>query len=181
MLHWPHCLLFLCGIATFFFQDYQRFIHLFLHLFIQYMLIDICLLILMLKEIPRREGKIRHSSPSPTPVFSLGEFHRQWSLAGYSPWGHKESDMTEWLTLSPSKDLCLSETASDYLEQTVKMFCLANVLSTWGMKEAVICFMYSVTSQMHFLTHLYSPLGITHKLSLSFPPYSCCYGFKDCK
>ena len=84
--------------------------------------------------------------------------------------------MTEWLTLSPSKDLCLSETASDYLEQTVKMFCLANVLSTWGMKEAVICFMYSVTSQMHFLTHLYSPLGITHKLSLSFPPIPVAMG-----
>ena len=29
-----------------------------------------------------------------------GEFHGQRSLAGYSPWGHKESDMTERLTLS---------------------------------------------------------------------------------
>ena len=27
-----------------------------------------------------------------------GEFHGQRSLAGYSPWGHKESDMTEQLT-----------------------------------------------------------------------------------
>ena len=33
----------------------------------------------------------------PTPVFLFGEFHGQWSLAGYSPWGYKESDMTEWL------------------------------------------------------------------------------------
>ena len=29
------------------------------------------------------------------PVFLPGEFHRQRSLAGYSPWCHKESDMTE--------------------------------------------------------------------------------------
>ena len=29
-----------------------------------------------------------------------GEFHGQRRLAGYSPWGHKESDMTEQLTLS---------------------------------------------------------------------------------
>ena len=29
-----------------------------------------------------------------------GEFHGQRSLEGYSPWGHKESDMTERLTLS---------------------------------------------------------------------------------
>ena len=33
----------------------------------------------------------------PTPVFLPGESHRQRSLAGYSPWGCKESEMTEWL------------------------------------------------------------------------------------
>ena len=31
--------------------------------------------------------------------FLPGEAHRQRSLAGYSLWGHKESDTTEWLTL----------------------------------------------------------------------------------
>ena len=31
----------------------------------------------------------------PTPVFLPGESHRQRSLAGYSPWGQKESDRTE--------------------------------------------------------------------------------------
>ena len=31
----------------------------------------------------------------PTPIFLPGEFHGQRTLAGYSPWGHKESDMTE--------------------------------------------------------------------------------------
>ena len=31
----------------------------------------------------------------PTPVFLPGELYGQKSLAGYSPWGHKESDMTE--------------------------------------------------------------------------------------
>ena len=36
----------------------------------------------------------------PTAVFLPGEFHRQRSLVGYSPWGHKESDTTEQLTLS---------------------------------------------------------------------------------
>ena len=25
-----------------------------------------------------------------------GKFHVQRSLSGYSPWGHKESDTTEW-------------------------------------------------------------------------------------
>ena len=35
----------------------------------------------------------------PTAVFLPGKFHGQRSLAGYSPWGRKESDLTEWLTL----------------------------------------------------------------------------------
>ena len=35
-----------------------------------------------------------------TPVFLPGEFPGQCSLAGYSPWGHKESDITEQLTFS---------------------------------------------------------------------------------
>jgi len=29
-----------------------------------------------------------------TPVFLPGKFHGQRSLESYSPWGHKESDMT---------------------------------------------------------------------------------------
>ena len=33
----------------------------------------------------------------PTPVFLPGESHGQRSLEGYSPWGCKESDMTEGL------------------------------------------------------------------------------------
>ena len=35
----------------------------------------------------------------PTQVFSYGGFHGQRSLAGYSPWGRKQSDRTERLTL----------------------------------------------------------------------------------
>ena len=43
----------------------------------------------------------------PTPVISTGEFHGQRNLAGYSPWGCKESGMTEQLslTLKGGKDL----------------------------------------------------------------------------
>ena len=44
--------------------------------------------------IPRRREWL------PTLVFLPGEFHGQRSLVGYSPWGHKVSDMTEQLILS---------------------------------------------------------------------------------
>ena len=46
------------------------------------------------KRIPqRREWQ-------PTPIFLPGESHGQRSLVGYRPWSCKESDTTEWLTLS---------------------------------------------------------------------------------
>ena len=35
----------------------------------------------------------------PTPVFLHGKFHGQKCLAGYSPWGPKESDMIEQLSM----------------------------------------------------------------------------------
>ena len=33
----------------------------------------------------------------PTPVLLPGKSHGQRSLVGYSPWGHKELDKTDWL------------------------------------------------------------------------------------
>ena len=44
-------------------------------------------------EDPLEEGM------QPTPVFLPGEFHGQRSLVGYIPWGSKELDTTEQLTL----------------------------------------------------------------------------------
>ena len=43
----------------------------------------------------------------PTPIFLPGKFCEQRSLAGYGPWGHQESDMTEQLsthTKRPTSD-----------------------------------------------------------------------------
>ena len=36
----------------------------------------------------------------PTPVLLPRKFHGWRSLVGYNPWGHKESDTTEWLHFS---------------------------------------------------------------------------------
>ena len=46
------------------------------------------------RKIPWRRERL------PTPVFLPAEFHGQRSLVGYSPWGRKESDTTERLTLT---------------------------------------------------------------------------------
>ena len=40
----------------------------------------------------------------PTPVFLTGESHEQRSLVSYSPWDHKELDMTQQLTLFALND-----------------------------------------------------------------------------
>ena len=46
-------------------------------------------------------GKIPWSRKwQPTPVFLPRKSHGQTNLVGYRPWSLKESDMTEWLTLS---------------------------------------------------------------------------------
>ena len=62
------------------------------------------------KESARNEARPRfnpwvekipwRSKWQPTSVFLPGESHGQRNLEVYSPWGHKESDMTEQLTLS---------------------------------------------------------------------------------
>ena len=45
-------------------------------------------------------GKIPGDGNSyPLQVFLPGELHGQRRLAGYSPWGHEESDLTERLSL----------------------------------------------------------------------------------
>ena len=49
------------------------------------------------EKIPWRRKRL------PAPVFLPGESHGQRTLAGYSPWGHKESDMAEYLNLRRRK------------------------------------------------------------------------------
>ena len=45
---------------------------------------------------PWRREPLEATTPVPLP----GEFHGQKCLVGYIPWSHKESDRTEWLTLT---------------------------------------------------------------------------------
>ena len=69
----------------------------------------------MVKNQPANAGDIRDTDciqgsrrslggghGNPLQYSCLEKPHGQRNLVGYSPWGHKESDMTERLTLSPS-------------------------------------------------------------------------------
>ena len=57
------------------------------------------------------KGKATHS------IILARESHGQRSLAGYSQWGHRESDMTEQLSLSPSK---IQEPVPKDMDKSVK-------------------------------------------------------------
>ena len=45
--------------------------------------------------IPGLERSPGDGNGNPPPVFLPGESHGQRKLMGHSPWGHKESDLTE--------------------------------------------------------------------------------------
>ena len=69
------------------------------------------------------------------------EFHGQRNLVGYSSWGHKELDTTEWLTLSPSKDECsipfLLVVPAPSTMTAIERKCSINVC--WMNKWSIIC------------------------------------------
>ena len=57
----------------------------------------------MIISVQRQTSNTKATSPwrrkwQPTPVFLPGESPWTAELAGHSPWGHKESAMTEWLS-----------------------------------------------------------------------------------
>ena len=59
-------------------------------------------------------GSGRSPGVEPVPVFLPGKFHGQRSLEGYSPGGCKESEMTERLTLSLSRDTRSEQVISEW-------------------------------------------------------------------
>ena len=61
----------------------------------------------------------------PTPVFLPGESHGQRSLAGYSPWGHTQSDTTEHTTACPPPAPCRS------VPLVLSSFLFEAVLGVW--------------------------------------------------
>ena len=74
-----------------------------------------------------------------TPVFLLGEFHGQRSLAGCSSWGHKGSDTTEWLSTAQhsvlkSRDIALP--ASVHIAKALVFPVVIYGCESWTRKKA---------------------------------------------
>ena len=84
----------------------------------------------------------------PTPVFLPGKYHGHWSLAGYSPWGHKRI-RHEWVTDHTQKfrGIVWSNTKSQFLRSVT--ICLKSSLQLFYFLKIYACFtlkcMYSFT------------------------------------
>jgi len=92
----------------------------------------------------------------PTPVFLPGKSHGQWNLVGYSPWGHKELDMTEQLHLVYTENVSNKYGACEHYRKDVMkleicIWCVLNMFRTF---------------QSFFIAHLHNDPG--KKLSYQF-------------
>ena len=71
------------------------------------------------------------------PIFLPGKSHGQRSLVGYSPWGSKESDTTEWLHFKDqtySHNLHFKITGLDLNNQSVSRSVVPNSLQPHGLQ-----------------------------------------------
>ena len=96
----------------------------------------------------------------PTPVFLPGEFHGQRSLEGYSPWGCKESHMTEWLTHTRLRYnfICLYFYKFHSLPELLKYFILAShsgsLLYTFVI-QIVLNILHSILGDLNLINDLF--------------------------
>ena len=86
-------------------------------------------------------------------VFLPGEFHGQRSLVGYSPWGYKDLDTTEWLTLL--------------------LFLFSNMDENWEMLKIIIIINGSWSSTQynckeHYHHHHYHTIMSFHHIYKSY-------------
>ena len=76
-------------------------------------------------------GKIPWSRKwQPVPVFLPGKFYGQRSLAAYSPWDHRESDMTKWLSTTHTGAMLLNQVKSVHWKDWCWSWS-SNTLATW--------------------------------------------------
>ena len=120
----------------------------------------------------------------PTPVFLPRKSHWWRSLAGYSPWGWKQSDMTEWLHFHFSlRDIKLSEKKKQ--QKLVKLKFLPGLKHTNNIVTAVVfcsSLFFSLCIYTLVCRHIYkkvllfeTPVGLTVCLAqwLAFSVLSC--------
>ena len=99
-----------------------------------------------------------------TPVFLPREFHGQRSLAGYSPWGCKELDMTESFSLSLFIFIALYKKSQRDFGQPNRW---SEAILWWLLGKDIFCLVCYSYSTWHLLHYWCRVLGVPYVLSHS--------------
>ena len=100
---------------------------------------------------------------TPTPVLLPGKSHGQRSLEGYSPWGHKESDVTEQLLLIDySQDIDTRSFCQD-------IYCLYIITTSDSLFTIIINTIYCMRTYFYLI--LYILFTIYYIVAFSFPAF----------
>ena len=100
----------------------------------------------------------------PTPVFLPGKSYQQRSLAGYSPWGRKELDTTEWLTYTHIifiSYICISCTFKR------KLFCVLSIGKKYQIFSLLVLFLKIVSPLLYSSLVIWSSLHILYMFHLN--------------
>ena len=137
-----------------------------------------------LGSIPGSGRSPGEGNDNPLQYSLAGKSHGQRSLAGYSPWGHKELDMTEWLNKETWK-YCFSEAATQVHTLSRPLLVTSAVLGIWtpsvGLFRADFdcAWSPSLASQSSVCSHSPHPLILPMPAGWSWCQglqwYFCCY------
>ena len=102
----------------------------------------------------------------PSPVFLPGECHGQRSLVGYSPWGQKQLDTTEWLTFYRRErnlhvmNICPSPDCQNWLETPIMWYYAS---SFWEVTWEYACGNKDKEIHVYHVSHLQTKLYIEYR------------------
>ena len=107
----------------------------------------VCQVMIVVKNLPANAGDARNVGLipgsgrlpwcrkwQPIPAFLSGESHGQRNLAGYSPWGRKESDTTEQLTHTQ-----VDRSFSSKEEASFNFMASLTICSEFGAQDNKVC------------------------------------------
>ena len=97
---------------------------------------------------------------TPTIHFLLGESHGKRSLVGFSPWGLKELDMTEWLTLFTSQQIWDNISLLSWFAFSWWLVTLSTLLNLifilyWIIASIQCCISFRCTAKWFRYTHIH--------------------------
>ena len=103
-----------------------------------------------------------------TPVFLPGEFHRQRSLVGYSPWGHKESDTVEWHSWQFVYFWRIIRSFAHFLIELFVFLLLSSLYILWSSSYQAYDLQHFLPFTFYFLNGIFWSIKVFHFNKVQF-------------